>query len=142
MSHVEKIKDDPRTPQELATAILDHEFTPAGPNGQPPAVKFRDHLIEDTAERLCDNNQASEAKHCNAFCSTLINLDEKKEPHGEHVRDFSHALEILHEYKKQSVFLRDSSALRPENFGNAGNPLEMRNSLLRKLGIAQGHRDD
>jgi hypothetical protein len=63
-------QEDARSPQELAKTILDHEFTPRGPDSA--SISFRERLLMD----LSGDGGFAQKKHAFAVLWALKNLEE------------------------------------------------------------------
>lgn len=103
----EKFKQDPRSPQELAKAILDHELNP------PSVDSYRLTL----REKLClDNNSQAQADHfmLHEYGSRLLwamkALEDGSPLDRDERFDLQYALQVIDAYRQKSEIERDRSA--------------------------------
>src|SRR5690348_13826979 len=96
----EKFKQDERSPQELAKAILDHEFRPGG--GKYYSLTFRERL-------LMDYQSDGEVKHAPAMLWVLKELEEGLPILMGRKDSLRYALQVIDVYKRESAHYRDDA---------------------------------
>lgn len=106
----EKFKQDPRTPQQLAKAILDHQFTPG--KAESPSVGFGKQL-------LMDDEEGYGGKHGRGLLIALQAIAADLPLGNTEKRDMRHALEAIDSYRRESaafrdMVARDANAMPPE----------------------------
>lgn len=117
MSQTEKHKPDRRTPQQLAKAILDHEFTPAS----LVRMTFREQLLHDHLTRW-------EKEHANKLLWGLKRMEGGETPDRAILQDFCHGLLAISAYKKASRELKDMN--KTDSSSEPDTTIEERISLL------------
>lgn len=125
----ENFKDDPRSPQVLAKAILDHPLIPS--DRYDPSYNFRESL-------LLDNGTESEKKHAPGLVTALKNLEDAVSCDHLDQRHLSHALQVINAYRKEAENFRgmaelDANYQAPEEL--SGLPPARREQML------EFHRD-
>lgn len=102
----DKYKQDPRTPQELAKAILDHQVTPQG-GGCPYSVSFRERLLMDYQAM---HDDLILRKYGEPLVIVLKGMEEGASPDRDDKRYFRHGLRVIDSYKKEAAEWRDDEA--------------------------------
>jgi|GEM_PF-5969206 len=102
----DKYKQDSRSPQELAKAILDHQLTPSG--SEPYSVSFREQLLIDYGK---DHHRKHPVlgKYVSGLVWTLKAWEEGSLPDHLKKRAFSHALQVIDAYKHEAAQSRDDA---------------------------------
>ena len=98
----EKLKQDPRSPQELAKAILDHELTPSGQRSS--RMTFREQL-------LCDYGGEEEKKYGRDLLWALKAVEDNLAVSVRHRRSLSHGLQLVDAYRRESTAFRDMAEI-------------------------------
>jgi hypothetical protein len=104
----DSLKQDPRSPQELAKAILDHEFTPRATDSA--SISFRERLLMD----LSGDQGFAQRKHAFALVWALKNLEENIPLSKVSQRDLRHALRVTSCYRQESAEFTDLYATAAE----------------------------
>lgn len=103
----DKFKQDQRSPQELAKAILDHVLTPRD-GGCPYSLSFRERLFMDY--QVLHNNRILR-KYGEPLVLTLKAIEEGAPPNADIKRRLSHALLVTDAYKKEAVEFRQDAII-------------------------------
>jgi hypothetical protein len=99
-----RIKPDNRSPQQLAKAILDHEFTPRVGEIRY-STSFREQLLMDY-----QTDYREVADHGEPLVITLKALEEGSPPRPDDKRRLRHALQVIDAYKIGAAEWRDDGA--------------------------------
>jgi hypothetical protein len=109
------LKQDPRSPRELVKAILDHQFCPRG--GMPYSISFREQLLMDYQTA---NWQVAE--HGTPLVLTLKGWEEGARPSRHEKCAFSHALQVLDAYRKETAHFRNDDVREAREAREEGSP--------------------
>ncbi len=96
----DKFKRDSRSPRELASAILQHEFTPGCEDF--PGKTFREQLLDNAED---GNPQAQRLFSPLNALANGVSLDLR------HQRGLTRALQVIAAYREDSRQLRDIAAM-------------------------------
>ena len=104
-----QFKQDGRSPQELAKAILDHEFLPG--TGQSYSITFREQMLMDyqTPHQM---EHPVLSKYGSGLVWTLKKLEEGISIDQNQKRQLSHAIQVINAYRMETAAFRDDSARR------------------------------
>jgi hypothetical protein len=104
----DRFKQDPRTPQQLANAILDHEVTPRAGKGY--GMTFREQLWADY-DTLHQMDHPVLRKWGSGLLLTLKRLEEgvTNSTDRENRRQLSHALDVIQVYRREQAEWRDAA---------------------------------
>jgi hypothetical protein len=119
----EKFKEDPRSPQELAKAILDHPLTPRGQ--EPYSVSFRERLLLDDDTQYQAQHPVLSA-HGSPLAFTLKACEEGASLGRTDKRRLSHALQVIDAFKNRAAEIREDSARQV-----AATPVALHNAYHR-----------
>jgi hypothetical protein len=96
------LKPDPRTPEQLAQAILEHEFSPESQMGVFKRVSFGEQL---------EYNAAQETHPAALLLASLQILAQGRSLSPQDKLDVSHGLEVIAAYREDSTRSRDMYAM-------------------------------
>jgi hypothetical protein len=102
----ERYKQDPRTPQELAKAILDHVVTPREAE-VPYSLTFREYLLMDYQ---APHDIPALRKYGEGLVLTLKGMEEGAIPDQKVKGRLRHALLVIDAYKQERAEWRDDDA--------------------------------
>lgn len=93
-----KFKQDPRSPQELAKAILDHELDPHTPTTS--SLTFREQLHQDFDHKPL-------GKHIAGLVWALKDVEEAIPLTSDTKSALRHGLRVIAQYRQERAFTRD-----------------------------------
>jgi hypothetical protein len=132
----ENLTPDPRTPAQLATAILEHPFSPRiNGTGQGALHPVAD-LPSRTFRQRLDESRGGKLRYVGALLHALHNLEAGAPLRASANRDLSRALQIINEIRDLSVDERDSCAQRLDSNKTPKNKWQQENqSVLESLRV-------